>query len=562
MTAPSNRQPIKAPTNDKELVQWWRAKIDLGIKWRWRTSGEKDVRWSRYKAYYRGDWGNNERVFDIAGFNLDEYLPTNRVFAYIRSIVPKVYFRNPGIFVSKGLILNGNDDAFVIQDVAEYLTRELKLKAVIKETVLNTMLLGTGVGKRGYGSQYVVGLEASEEEDRRLEHATQVKRGLPWARTVDPVNFVVPFGTKIFDDAPWCAHGVWRMLEFAQDDKNYKNRIFKATKKPNFNKLLVGSGDTSAEKDGQLWVRLWEIHDKTTGQLLIISDGSTAIHYKGDDVLQIEGLPFEVLIFDKDPDTMWGISTVKIMEPQQLELNDVKTMMAKYRRRDFSKLAVDPSVPNESIEALNDASDPLAAVKVPKPRENIMMITSQMPPDLVRYAQEIDDDIRLQIGFSRNQAGEVSTGRRTAREIEVARQSAEIRNDERRDATSDFYSNTVNGLLQISFLLMDATMIKRITGGAVWHTRDKELLPYDLGLEVNPEESKPKSSQVERAEALELYGQVVTNPVVNPIAPLADVLESYDKDLNGWIDPELANIIAIFLQRREEKAKQGGQRGA
>ncbi len=565
MAAPTDTNRVAIPKKDEDVVQWWRERINRGIKWRWMTSGKEDCNWYRYKSYYRGDWGafgNDMQVFDSGELNLDEYLPTNRVFSYIRSTVPKIYFRNPGVYISKGITLEGVDDAEVIQDAATYLTRELDLKHVVKSTVLNTLLLGTGVVKRGYGSLYVSGEEAAEGKERSLEHSTRVKKGLPWAQTVDPVNFVVPFGTKRFDDADWCAHGIWRLLEYAQDDKNYSQRDqFKGTKIPRFASRLHGSGDTSNKDGEQLWVRLWEIHDKATGRLLIISDGSTAIHYKGDDVLQIEGLPFDILTFDEDPDSMWAISTVKIMEPQQLELNDIRTMQAKYRKRDFTKLAVDPAVSDEAIEALNDASEPLAAVKIPDPNKNIRLITSQMPPDLARAAEEADNDMRLELGFSRNQAGEVSTGRRTAREIEVARQAAEIRNDERRDATSDFYAGMVNGLMQSSFLLMDAAMVKKITGGAVWHSRDRDLLPYDLGLVVNPEESQPKSSTVERAEALELYERMINNPVVVPVTPTAQVLDTYNEDIRDWIDPEIAQAIAVVLQLREQKAKQGGRGG-
>jgi len=548
---------LEVPKNDEKLVQWWRDRIDLGIKWRWRTSGKNDGHWMRYKAYYRGDWEQQDRLFGEQGIDIDSYLPTNRVFSYIRSTLPKIYFRNPGIFISKGLIVNGVDDAEIIQEGATYLTKELALKKEIKRTILNTLLLGTGVEKLGYGSIYAAGVEAAEEADRRLEHASRVKPGLPWARSVDPVNFVLPFGTKDIEDADWCAHAIWRPLEYAQDDKTYSNRNFTATKIPDVVKFLLGSGDASLSSNQQLWVRFWEIHDKASGKLLIISDKSPSIHYKGDDVLQIEGLPFRLLVFDEDPDSAWGLSTVKIMEPQQLELNDIRTMTSKYRKREFVKILVDTAVPDAAVEAINDASEPMAAIKVPEPNKNVTVLTSSMPQDLPRMGEEADNDMRFEIGFSRNQAGEVSTGRRTAREIDVARQASEIRNDERRDATSDFFASIVSGLLQISFLLMAPEMVKKITGGALWHTRDAKFLPYDLGLEVNPEESRPESSEVKKSDAISLYEVLSQNPIANQVANLAQLLAAFDQPIPEFLDPEIAQAVQVVLRLREEKAKKG-----
>jgi len=229
------------------------------------TSGKNDADWIRYENYYRGNWDDSNSVLE-AKINLTDYLPSNRVFPYVKALLPKIYFRNPKVVVSKGVTLNGVDDAPIVQDCANYLTRELKFKKTLKRAILNTLITGTGVVKYGYGSQYVVGQDPQDDNKRILEHASYIKAGLPWVQSIHPRNFVVPYGTVDFDDAPWCAHGVWRPLEYAQDDKNYSNRgTFIATSIPKQPRHLQGTGTPIQDSDARLWVRLWEIHIRPRG---------------------------------------------------------------------------------------------------------------------------------------------------------------------------------------------------------------------------------------------------------------------------------------------------------
>jgi len=257
---------------------------------------------------------------------------------------------------------------------------------------------------------------------------------------------------------------------------------------------------------------------------------------------------------------MWGISSVKIMEPQQLELNDARTMGAKYRRRDFTKILVSDALNDKQVQAINDASEPLAAVRVPKPiSENAMVVTTSMPRDIPDAAEIADNDMRFQIAFSRNQAGEVSTGRRTAREIEIAREASEIRNDERRDAATELYGDLISACMQISFKFMSAEMVRRITG-QVWHSRDEKDLPYDLGLEINPEDARPISTMIKRADAVELYNALLQSPVINPIAPVVDLVEAYGQEPSEYLDPEIARVVALIIQKRQQKVEAGAQK--
>lgn len=554
--APKTKLTQMHKLKDAEQIAEWRSRIDRGIKWRQRTSGRNDIRWKRYKKYYRGDWGG---VKDLLGAQdslndivLSEYMPVNRIFSFVRSVMPRVYFRNPGVVVTKGMIIDGVDDAPVIQSVANYLIKVNKLKYTLKRAVLSTALTGVGITKTGMGSQYVMTRELSETEDtkpQRLEYSARIRGGLPWATNVEPGDFVVPWGTKEFDFAPWCAQQVWRLTADAQADTNlaHRDKI-----EPTACESTHDSEIVPGESDKCSWSRLWEIHDKRSGRMYIMSDTSDKYHFNDSDILAIGNLPYRILIFNVDLDTMWSVAAARIMEPQQLELNDIRTQQVKHRRREVTKLLVDPEADRDgNLEALNDATEPMAIVKIPDPRKNVMELSTGMPRDLPEAGREADDDLRTEVGAGRNQAGEVSTGRRTAEEIGTVRQASEIRNDERRDMTTDHFAGTVDDMVQIGFVHMTPEMVKRIAG-AVWHERDAEMLPYNLGLEVNPEEAKPVNSLVQRQDALSLLQAFAQDPYIDPFRLRMDVLKQYGKDPNDWLNPQLVQLVQKILTQGQE----------
>lgn len=538
-----------------EVAQWFAA-IKLGIKWRYRTSGADDRRWTLYKRYYKGDWGGDWSS-DIPDLQLSDYLPVNLIFSYIRSIAPNVFFKNPGVLVTKGLIVDGVDDRDVIQDVADYLVLELGLKQMAKRVVLSTLLSGTGVLKEGYGSQFIAAGEGESTPTRRIEYSSRVKPGLPWASDIPPTDFVVPWGTKLLEDAPWCAHRVWRKLDDAQVEKRYKHRDrIVATAGPR-----IEGGDRGAVPIAQepgTWAEMWEVHDKATGKLIILSEGSKLYHYNDSDVLQVENLPFRTLVFNENLDTMWGISVVGIMEPQQLELNDVRTQEAEHRRREVTKWALDPNgeINKETSSQLNDATTPMAVVKVNDPNKNLMLLSSSMPRDLPAVAQEIINDLRFEAGYSRNQSGDVSEGRRTAYEIEIARAASETRNGERRDLTAEMFGRVVGDILQYSFKFMSEAMVRRITNGRLWHPRNVETLPYDFGIQVNPEMSRPVSTELMKRDSEKIYLLLQNNPFVNQVASTMNLLAPYNLQYENLIDPEVARLLMAWAQ-----AKMGGGQG-
>ena len=551
---------------ETDQVAEWKKLIALGESWRWNTSGYKDDRWRKYRRWYKGRWGKGiESGIDSSIDTLTDYVPVNRIFAYVRSLMPKVYFRNPGVVVTKAKNSIGGvlepDDVPVIQAVADYIIKELNVKKVMKRAVLSAFLNGVGIVKTGFSSEYIPAVtdKTGTKSGSVIEYSSRVKSGLPWVSLIDPMDFVVPYGTRLFGDSRWCAQRVWRHIEDAQADANYSH---KDEMKPTAMELAGNRSRYAKGQDVASWVLFWEIRDKATGKLMIISESGEHYHYIDDDPLMTDGFPYYFLIFDEDLDSCWGISSISIMEPQQLELNDIRSQQSAHRKREVTKFLVDPGAidDDDTLAAINDASEPMAAIKVNDPQRNVTVVNASMPADLQQSADTVDNDIRFEVGFSRNQGGEVSTGRRTAFEIGVAREASDVRNDERRDETADVFASVVMGLLRSSFKLMDNTMVQSITGGSMWSARDPDKLALDLDLNIEPEEAKPVNTDTMRQDAVNMYSALANNPVVNPIVPVIDLVKAFNRDPREFVDPEVARLVAAFLSQRQQQ--QEGGRGA
>ena len=77
-----------------------------------------------------------------------DFVNVNFVYAYIKTVMPAIYFKDPHIFVEA----RQEDDipkASVIEAVINYIWREINLKEEVKRVILDTLIFGLGWLKIG-----------------------------------------------------------------------------------------------------------------------------------------------------------------------------------------------------------------------------------------------------------------------------------------------------------------------------------------------------------------------------------------------------------------------------
>ncbi len=172
--------------NTKKVdVNWWIDQINAGIRFRERHAYQQ--RWPDWRAYYRGEFGDN-------------VLPLNFYFMLLRALVPRVYFKNPAISVTPAKPgLMGVVFAQIQERIDNKLIVSMKIKKQIKKMVQDAFMFGTGVGKLGYGAQYTPSpaegdVEAPLTKRGSVEYRAGILPNMPWFGRVHPGNYIVPPG--------------------------------------------------------------------------------------------------------------------------------------------------------------------------------------------------------------------------------------------------------------------------------------------------------------------------------------------------------------------------------
>lgn len=531
-------------TGSKALTEW-KDKLKAGIKY--KTIFGKSKEWSVYKNMYRGFWG--------AGV-----VPVNIMYAVARSLIPQVYFRNPRVSVvpmRPGYTMH----ARVVERIDNYFIRELGIKNELKSMILDCFLCGRGPGILGYDSEYGFNpsfmsdeyadesLSSFNKKGQRIEYTDNVKPGMPWFLRCNPGDFVVPWGTRNWQEAQWFAFRKMRTIKDIKEDPKYSNT---SSLKGVYSSKLDGSTEGKSEsvprmhfEDGASeWVEIWEIHDKRSGRMFVLSLGHDKFLRDDFDYLQLEGLPARVLGFNEDPDYFWWTPDARLIKEQQGEINDIRTMAKKHRKVALLKVLYDKGMLGRTeLPKLLD-EDPKAFVAVDAGpngdvRKAVALFQSHVPPDLITAAREVREDVREIVGFSRNQMGsfEEASGRRTATEAGIVKAASMIRIDERRDAMTDMLESVMRGMNQIVFSNWSSERVIDIVGddGAKYWIRftGKEI-KGEFNYKISPEEAIPEDRRTRKAEALEFIKIAQNTPGMN----MKYLLEQYASQMD-WVDPKM-----------------------
>lgn len=521
-------------------VKWWMEQIDLGEKFRKKVAYEDQ--WDTWYKYYRGDW--REGV-----------LPVNLFFTMVRSIVPRIYFRNPSVSVSPAKPDPMNMAlAQVMERMDNKLIRMMKIKTEMKQMVQDCFFCGTCIGKLGYGSFFAPTPELDSTEDpldksgNKLEYLQGVKRDMPWFKRVNPRDFVVPAGATSLRESRWVAHRIVRSVEDVKADprlKNTKDIGFITYPSPGFRQDRI----QRKAKD----VVLYEVRDNKTGMVFVLAkDHDKPLYFDFDEFQINNGFPFYTANFNPDSEFFWGVSDAKILDPYQREVNETRTQIMKHRRAALVKLI-----------ATRDRIDQAEAEKIFSDTGNGIVWETQ--PGAIRPAQigdipqalfaslnQTHEDVRETIGFSRNQLGEYNPKSRdvTATEASIVQQASDIRIDERRDEMADIIMNMINDLnffLAANWTEEEVVDVIGPTGARIWVSFKPQMLAEArFELNVDPDSAVPVTKAGREQRALGVYQMFQNNPLVDP------------NILTRWTMHEM-NIPSLDYAQRYLIPGEGGQ---
>jgi len=529
-----------------EFTHGWMEQIKAGIEFRKKYSTRES--WEDYRKYYRGQWA-------------DGLVPINKIFSYGRALIPRVYFRAPRVSVTAthpDLVLH----AQVVEALDNLLIKELMLKTTLKKASLNTYLCGVGPIKLGYDSEfgYIPDQSITEngetatqlsrtEENELIEYHENIKPGMPWALSVRPEDIVVPWGADDPQALPWIAHYILRPLDDVKQDQKYKNTSdLQGTRAPTMGED-TRSRETFRPRDsrekGMTYCELWEVRDRKTRQILTFSEDTLLMSVP--DVLQSpEGMPWEFLSFNPDPEFFWSIPDAHILAPQQEELNETNTQASQHRRIALLKfLYKKGALSKESLDLfLSPNVGPAVAVEdnIENLATAIMSLQPHVPPELYRDMQATMSAMREQIGVGQNQEGSFSPYHgKTASESMIVSEANEERVDERKDTVADTLVRIIRKWNWMLFNFWKEEKVIRIVsplGDPQWVPFTGDQLKADYMLNIDADSGMPISRALKQQLGTEMFKAFNGDQMINQQLLRQIALDNY-----AIVDPRIPHLL-------------------
>lgn len=536
-------------SNGDPDVEWWTGQIRKGIEYRKKKAYQQ--KWETWQKFYRGEWDSG-------------VMPTNLFFKMVRTMVPRVYFRDPTVSITQ--TKPGDDFAVfsqILERVDNKLLRKLKLKQQMKLAIQDGFMCGTGIIKLGFGAEYTptpdslsTSAPVGKKQDA-VEYNSLVEPNMPWAQRVHPKHFIVPDRCTSLEQARWVAHEIHMNLNDLKDDPRFKH-----TAGIDPNRPLPGTQVTTQSDLPDNTVIVYEVRDKKKGKVFVIAPNySKKVLVQGPDkYLQATNrFPFFPIVFNNPDYCFWGIPDAQILDPQQREANETRTLIMKHRRMSIVKLLFKRgTITPDEIEKMTGEGVAMGVEVSELGSVEPITVVNGIPTGLIESLNLAQQEAQEIVGLGVNQFGEYAPGSadRSATEAQIVNQATQIRIDERRDQVADTVTDIVEGMHTIIFQFWSQDQVVDIVGddGAqVWVTFTPEMLKdgtYDIN--IDPDSGLPETAALRKQEAMQLYPVLMQNPFVSKMR----VTQNFLRELRGIQYDHLLLTPQEIQQQSEQQEQQ------
>jgi hypothetical protein len=494
-------------------VELWKERIRNGQRFQqqFALSGE----WGKYKDYLRHK-----------GF-AKGVLPVNIMHSTLRSMMPQIYPVNPRVCVtSRKPGLEAEFHARIVQKLDNWMIYEVGIKQELKKIITDNFACGIGGGFFGYDSLYGFSskhavdsqgqstLTQFNKKGSRIEFQSNVTPGMPWFLRCRPEDYVFPWGSTSFEALEWVAFRVFRKVEDVKADEKYSNTAdltgsYVPRRRSPEGGAIIDINEAAVANEEVQWVELWQVHDARSGEILALTMDHPQLLRKETDDLQIEYLPADFCTFNQDPDYIYGVPDARLIEPQMLELNDIRTQAMRHRRINIVKALIRKGVLSDEALLKLASEQPQAFVEVRDEAVSLQDVVLPLSPgvsgilqDMVQQGEVAQSDIREMVGFSKVAMGDFQGKTHiSATETNKVSQALNMRMAERRDMITDLMERVIRKFNQIIFERWTTERVAQIVGpdGAkYWLKFTGPQIKDEYDLSVVAEDGPPMDSETKK----------------------------------------------------------------
>lgn len=462
------------PGSEKHEVESWLRTINKTVQWR-DEIGVK-MGWKRFIQEYKGDWKWLQSSVSIP------LSVINLVFAYVKTEIARLYFKDPWITVNAKRI-EDLGAAQIAEQIVNYIWNEIKLKSQMKMVLLEALLVGHSWIKLGYSAEFGT-VESQPKEDLKKGPGRPKKIEVETNEYIKSENvfaYHVSYKDIIFDPSATypCTHNArWMAQKLVKPYRAVcESGIYENTDdlKPNVYiddpNAQYDTADSVKEAHGKdvRSVVLWEIYDLDNQVITTVSPGCKK---KLREIPLPEylngGFPFVMFGFNPVPGDVYPMSDIAAHEPQIIQLIKILSIEDNHLKRWNRQMIVDADTFTEAeMSKFKDAIDGAIITSQGGNAKDKVFVPPYAPvqSDVYSIWNQVYDVWRSVAGQTQSeQGGNAKTQTRTLGELRMQLQGGKARSDEKVDVFEDSIAEVARKLLSIIQKKYTLPKIARIVG--------------------------------------------------------------------------------------------------
>lgn len=492
-STPSNRVGVGEtpnPESEKLEVESWLRTISKAEQQ--RDEEGKRAGWQRFINEYKNEWGFLQGQVSIP------IIPINLIYAYVKTEIARLYFRDPWITVNPKRMEDVGASQ-IAEQIINYTWGELNLKNEIKKALLESILVGHSYMKVGYAAEFGT-VESQPKPDVKRGPGRPPKQDKvaeietsEYIKAENAFSYHVPYKDVVFDpsasfpptsNARWMAHKIVKPLRAIKESKIYDHTDdLKTTSPIEDAKQSYDTSSTATEKMNNeiRSATLYEIYDLDHMRIVTVSPGCP---YYLNEIAYPEylsgGFPLSMLAFNPVPGEVYPLSDVAAQEGLSIEMTKIVAIWINHLKRHNRQIIIEPDLFTDTeLDKFKDGNDG-AIIKANGPIVDKYFVP-QYPPVQADSYQIYNEVYKLHQIVSgqtpADQGGQAKVPTRTLGELRLQMMGGHARADEKVDVLEDFIAEIARKLLSIMQKKYDLPKITRIVGPMSIQHKLQQSLP-------------------------------------------------------------------------------------
>lgn len=504
----------------------WLERINKGLEYR-KKHGHED-RWDDINRWYN----NSDANPAMPNFNL--------IYMMASATMPALIFNKPGI-INTPRSPQYNICAQFFDSVDNWLVDETELKAAAEQAALEAFLFNTAT--------FFVGYDFPEEHiDPRSTMQFPSVPGLmdrsrrfnmPYLDAVPAERMIYAPGTKAIKNCPWATRLLKIPVNVLEQKKGINKKNIRAGFIPEWLKRGIGKDWMKDDINSHGFMEVFQVHDAEKQERFWLTNDGKFLKEREPDPDQVDGLPFETLIFNQNPQSIWGTPDSLYIETQYHEINEIKRDARRQRRVALLKAFVRADLLSETDKEKLVKGDPMSLIEVEltgdaRLSDAVMLVQPHVQMEFREEKKDLLNETQLLAGTGPNQLGTFAPGRRTKFEAQIVEERNLLRTGSRRNKLGENLANIISKYNQHIVKNWTANIVMQVLGadGALYWVEAPpakfQNISSQIVTKVNVESMAPISRDRKREELMALIQTLTKYPGANPLPLIQSFVSSFD----------------------------------